>query len=130
MQDVQCFASPLACICSSGWLAVSVVGKTEITSLSGWVILSHSKSGRGQTTGSLVPAEEDSPLRLLVPPDESLDYSAPHRLTLCVCRERERTVKMLCASSPGEATGSGVAGVTACRSGDSCWGVAQPGCFI
>ncbi len=64
-------ASVLARICSSGWLAVSVVGKTEITSLSGWVILSHFKSGRGQTAGSLVPSEENSPLALRVPPDKS-----------------------------------------------------------
>lgn len=97
-QGVQCLASVLACICSSGWLAVSVVGKTEITSLSGWFILSHSKSGRGQTAGSLVPSEENSPLGQQVPPDKSPHLSALHRHVLCVPSSRE--VLKCCALRP------------------------------
>lgn len=37
---------------------------------------------------------------------------------------------MLCATSPGEAGDLSVAGVVACRSGDGCWGVAQPGALF
>lgn len=104
-RGVQCLAS--ASMHLLIWLAVSVVGKTEITSLSGWVILSHNKIGRGQdcrftspVRGELPPRPASAPGQIATP----FSPAPPH----AVCAEQQRSVKMLCATSPGEAADSGV----------------------